>query len=158
MNVPGESWAPYRGVMADFDAVAAFAAAPVAVLGTTGAGGAPHLVPVVFALSDQSGDLLYTAVDAKPKSTHRLRRLANIEDNAAVSLLVDHYDEDWSRLWWVRLDGTATIHRDGDEIETGRALLRAKYDQYRRVELDGPVIEVRIHRWSSWRADPSLAG
>ncbi len=78
------------------------------------------------------------------------RRLANIEHNAAVNLLVDHYRDDWTRLWWVRVDGTAPIHRG--EMAAGYALLRAKYAQYRRVELDGPVITVRILRWSSWGA------
>jgi len=158
LNLPMSGpWEPYRGAMANFDAPGAFAAAPVAVLGTARDADAPHLVPVVFAMPDGRSDLLYTAVDAKPKSTQRLRRLANIERNAAVSLLVDHYDDDWSRLWWVRVDGHATIHRGGQEIATGYALLRAKYDQYRRVELDGPVITVRIRRWSSWQASSSLS-
>lgn len=149
---------PYPGAMTDFDAAAAFSAAPVAVLGTIGDDGAPHLVPVVFAVPDDRGDLLYTAVDAKPKSTQRLRRLANIEGNPAVSLLVDHYDADWTRLWWVRADGTATVHRSGEQMATGYAELRAKYAQYRRVELDGPVVTVQIHRWSSWQASPAAAG
>lgn len=140
--------------MADFDAAAAFAAAPVAVLGTTRADGSPHLVPVVFAVSERR-DLLYTAIDAKPKSTHRLARLVNIEHNPAVSVLVDHYDDDWAGLWWVRVDGCATVHRSGPEMATCYALLRAKYTQYRRVELDGPVITVQIQRWSSWRASSS---
>ncbi len=147
---------PYRGAMTEFDAAAAFAAAPVATLGTTRDNDAPHLVPVVFALPDGRSDLLYTAVDTKPKSTHRLQRLANIEHHAAVSLLVDHYDDDWTRLWWVRVDGSATIHRGGKEMATGYALLRAKYSQYRRVELDGPVVVVQIRRWSSWQSSPSL--
>lgn len=146
---------PYRGVMPDFDAAASFAAAPVATLGTTRDNGAPHLVPVVFALPDGRHDLLYTAIDAKPKSTHRLQRLANIERNAAVSLLADHYDDDWTRLWWVRADGSAAVHHSGPEVAIGYALLRAKYSQYRRLELDGPVIVVQIARWSSWRASPA---
>lgn len=136
--------------MATFDAAAAFAAAPVAVLATTRADRAPHLVPVVFAMPDGRTDLLYTAVDAKPKSTPHLQRLANIEHDDAVSLLVNHYDDDWTRLWWVRVDGAATIHHGGQEMSTGYALLRTKYAQYRRVGLDGPVIAVRIRRWSSW--------
>ena len=148
-------WEPYPGVMPDSDAAAAFAAAPVAVLGTTGAGAAPHLVPVVFALPEGRHDLLYTAIDAKPKSTQRLRRLLNIEANPTVSLLVEHYDDDWTRLWWVRADGTATIHHRGEQMATGYALLRAKYHQYQRIELDGPVVTVQITRWSSWRASPA---
>ena len=85
-----------------------------------GADGVPHLVPIVFAVSH---DVIYTAVDAKRKSTHRLRRMANIEANPTVSLIVDHYDEDWSQLWWVRADGTAEIHYSGEEMAT--ALFRA---------------------------------
>ncbi|MDY7000004.1 MAG: TIGR03668 family PPOX class F420-dependent oxidoreductase [Actinomycetota bacterium] len=127
-----------------------FSSSPVAVLGTAGADGAPHLVPVVFALPAGRTDVLYTAVDAKPKSTHRLRRLANIEANATVSLLVDHYEDDWSRLWWVRADGAATIHLHGEQVSTGHAALREKYSQYRQVALAGPVIAVTIGRWSSW--------
>jgi PPOX class probable F420-dependent enzyme len=136
--------------MPDFDGAPAFAAAPVAVLGTAGKDGAPHLVPVVFAVPVHRSDVVYTAVDAKPKSTQRLRRLANIERNPAVSLLVDHYDDDWTRLWWVRADGIATIHRSGEEMAAGYALLRAKYSQYSRVALDGPVVTVQIHHWASW--------
>jgi PPOX class probable F420-dependent enzyme len=133
-----------------FDASAAFAAAPVARLATAGADGVPHLVPVVFAMPEHRSDLLYTAVDSKPKTTQRLRRLVNIENNPAVSLLVDHYDDDWSTLWWVRADGIATIHHSGVEMATGYALLRAKYPQYERVGLDGPVVTVAISRISSW--------
>ncbi|KWX63272.1 TIGR03668 family PPOX class F420-dependent oxidoreductase [Mycobacterium sp. NAZ190054] len=134
----------------DRDVIAAFAAAPVAMLATVGADAVPHVVPVVFAVPEHRQDILYTAIDAKPKSTRRLRRLVNIEHNPAVSLLVDHYDDDWSRLWWVRADGVATIHHSGVEMATGYAQLRAKYPQYQRVELDGPVVTVEIRRWSSW--------
>jgi PPOX class probable F420-dependent enzyme len=136
--------------MPDFDGPAAFAGAPVAMLATADPGGVPHLVPVVFALPDNRSDILYTAVDAKPKTTRRLRRLANIERNPVVSLMVDHYDDDWSALWWVRADGVATIHHSGVEMATGYALLRSKYPQYQRVELDGPVVTVEIRRWASW--------
>ena len=110
----------------------------------------PHLVPVVFAVPDHRSDLLYTAVDAKPKTTQRLRRLVNIERNPAVSLLVDHYDDDWSQLWWVRADGVAAIHHSGVEMATGYALLRQKYRQYERLALDGPVVTIEVHRWASW--------
>src|SRR5689334_15405578 len=133
--------------MSEFDARERFATSPVAQLATAGADGIPHLVPVVFAVSN---DVIYTAVDAKRKSTQRLRRMANIDVNPAVSLLVDHYDDDWSRLWWVRADGTATIHRSGDEVAIGYAQLRAKYPQYERVALNGPVVSIRIRRWASW--------
>lgn len=136
--------------MTGFDAVEMFSSASVAVLATAGADGVPHLVPVVFAMPEGRSDLLYTAVDAKPKSTHRLRRLANIEANPVVSLLVDHYDSDWSRLWWVRADGEASIHLQGAQVAAGYALLRAKYPQYSRVELNGPVVAISIGHWACW--------
>ncbi|WP_343574944.1 TIGR03668 family PPOX class F420-dependent oxidoreductase [Mycobacterium sp.] len=135
--------------MTDFDPEACFAQSPVARLATAGADGRPHLVPVVFAVHAQ---LIFTAVDAKPKTTQRLRRLTNIEHNPQVSLLVDHYDEDWTQLWWVRADGAAAIHRDGDTVIVGRDLLRAKYAQYQWISLDGPMIAIAVQRWSSWRA------
>ncbi|MBB2989266.1 PPOX class probable F420-dependent enzyme [Mycolicibacterium iranicum] len=135
-----------------FDAIAAFASSPVAMLATAGPDAVPHVVPVVFAIPEHRTDILYTAVDAKPKTTQRLRRLVNIERNPTVSLLVDHYDPDWTQLWWVRADGAATIHHSGLEMANGYASLRAKYPQYRRVELDGPVVSVDIRRWSSWHA------
>ena len=136
--------------MAESDAVVAmFAESPVAMLATVGADGAPHLVPVVFAVHD---DVVYTAVDAKRKSTQRLRRLANIEATPTVSMLVDHYDDDWTQLWWVRADGIAAIHYSGEEMATGYALLRKKYLQYQRIALDGPVVTVDVQRWASWQA------
>jgi PPOX class probable F420-dependent enzyme len=136
--------------MAESDAVVAmFAESPVAMLATVGPDGAPHLVPVVFAVHD---DVVYTAVDAKRKSTQRLRRLANIEANPKVSMLVDHYDDDWTQLWWVRADGIAAIHYSGEEMATGYALLRKKYLQYQRIALDGPVVTVDVQRWASWQA------
>lgn len=135
--------------MVDFDPKARFAQAPVARLATVAPDGRPHVVPVVFAVDHE---VIYTAVDAKPKTTQRLRRLANIDGNPRVSLLVDHYAEDWTQLWWVRIDGIAAIHRDGDAMRAGRDLLRVKYDQYQSVPLNGPVIAVAIRRWSSWQA------
>jgi PPOX class probable F420-dependent enzyme len=102
--------------------------------------------------SAADGARIYTAVDAKRKSTHRLRRLANIAANPRVSLLVDHYDEDWTQLWWVRADGIAEIHDTGEEMAIGYALLRRKYRQYDRIALDGPVVSVDVQRWSSWQA------
>src|ERR1700750_1480829 len=84
-----------------------FASARVARLATADAGGVPHLVPIAFVVE---GATIYSAVDAKPKRTRALRRLANVRENPAVSLLVDHWDEDdWERLWWVRADGTGRV-------------------------------------------------
>lgn len=140
--------------MSEVDPRGRFACAPVARLATVTPGGVPHLVPVGFALRD---DTVYTAVDAKPKTTQRLRRLANIEDNPRVSLLVDHYAADWTQLWWVRADGVATIHRDGAEMQRGYDLLRAKYPQYQSVALTGPVIAVVVHRWVAWQAGSGRA-
>ena len=137
--------------MGEFDPRASFGRSPVARLATVTPDDVPHLVPVVFAL-DHDAETLYTAVDAKPKRTQRLRRLANIENNPQASLLVDHYCEDWSQLWWVRVDGVATIHHHGERMQTGYRLLRAKYPQYQSVVLNGPVIAVAVRRWSSWHA------
>jgi len=136
-------------VVVDFDPKASFGRAPVARLGTVAPDGTPHLVPVVFALHDE---VVYTAVDGKPKTTQRLRRLANIERHPLVSMLVDHYSSDWKQLWWVRIDGLAAIHHDGNALHAGHDLLRAKYAQYQSVPLNGPVIAVAIRRWSSWHA------
>jgi PPOX class probable F420-dependent enzyme len=123
-----------------------FVAARVARLATAGADGAPHLVPVTFAVD---GDRVYFAVDAKPKSSAHLRRLRNIEENPQVSLLVDEYSEHWERLWWVRADGRARVLSGA--VEEPRDLLRARYPQYADVALDGPVVEIAIVRWSGWR-------
>ena len=109
----------------------------------------PHLVPVVFAVAS---DAIYTAVDTKRKTTQRLRRLRNIEQNPRVSLLVDHYSVDWDELWWARADGVAEIHDRGEEMAVGFDLLRRKYHQYQRISLTGPVVKVAVDRWSSWHA------
>jgi len=133
------------------DARARFAAARVARLATVAADGRPHLIPVVFALA---GDTIYSAVDdAKPKATLRLRRLANIAANPAVSLLADHYAEDWSALWWVRADGVARVIDPGEPVAArARELLAARYQQYRDAPPPGPVIAVAVERWSGWAA------
>jgi len=131
------------------DARERFAAAQVACLATVSRLGKPHVVPVVFALVN---DVVYTAVDAKRKTTQRLQRLVNIEQNPQVSLLVDHYAEDWDQLWWVRADGKAEIHDHGEQMATGYDLLRRKYQQYQRISLTGPVIAITVSRWASWQA------
>ena len=121
--------------------------ARVGRLATVDEEGRPHLVPICFALE---GETLYSAVDEKPKRSKRLKRLENIRRHPQVAVLVDHYEEDWTRLWWVRLDGTARVLEDGPEREHGLALLLARYDQYRAEPPTGPVIAVRIDRWRGW--------
>ncbi|QUR65874.1 TIGR03668 family PPOX class F420-dependent oxidoreductase [Mycobacterium spongiae] len=143
--------------MGQFDPKAMFNQSPVARLATITPGGKPHLVPVVFAVGDDLGDaageaVIYTAVDAKPKTTQRLRRLTNIENNPHVSVLVDHYTDNWTQLWWIRADGLATIYRDGEAARAGYRLLRTKYSQYQSVSLSGPVIAVAVSKWTSWHA------
>jgi PPOX class probable F420-dependent enzyme len=133
------------------DARALFGAARVARLATVRPGGAPHLVPVCFALD---GDTAYSAVDAKPKRSERLARLANVQAEPRVALLADHYADDWTRLWWVRMDGRACELPDGDERRRALALLAERYPQYRAAPPAGPVLAVRAERWSGWRAAP----
>ncbi len=125
-----------------------FAAARVGRLATTGPAGRAHLVPIVFAVV---GDRVWTAVDAKPKRTRSLQRVANIEVDPRVSILVDHYDDDWSRLWWVRADGHASIV--GVEAAQGQrpiAMLASKYAQYVDQPPPGPLISIDVDVWTSW--------
>ncbi len=125
-----------------------FADARVLRLSTANAQGEPHLVPATFAVL---GDRVAIAVDHKPKRHGNLKRLRNIQENPAVSLLVDHFDEDWEQLWWVRADGRAKVLENVDADELVQALL-SKYDQYREQRPSGPVIEIRVSRWSGWVA------
>lgn len=127
-----------------------FEAAHVARMATVAADGTPHLVPIVFVLAD---DTVYSCVDDKPKRTKALARLKNIASTGRVCLLVDHYAEDWSRLWWVRVDGAAQVLA-GESAEGGAAidLLVAKYPQYAATRPSGPVIAVRNLRWREWAA------
>lgn len=127
-------------------------AARVARLATVDAEGRPHLVPVCFVLL---GDVVYSAVDDKPKRHPSLRRLANIEATGRASVLVDEYREDWSALWWVRLDGTGRAVEDPAERARAVAALCAKYPQYTTQPPTGPVLAVTIERWSAWSASPS---
>jgi PPOX class probable F420-dependent enzyme len=125
------------------------AGARVARLATVGLDGVPHLVPVCFAVID---DAAYIAVDQKPKRGPRLRRVANIEATGYACLLVDHYDEDWTRLWWVRLDGRGRVADDASEIDRALAGLIARYPQYEAQPPPGPVIAIDIRRWTGWSA------
>jgi PPOX class probable F420-dependent enzyme len=97
-------------------------------------------------------DTLYTALDAKPKRSRDLRRLRNIEGNPEVAVLVDEYHDDWSRLWWCRLDGRARVVSDGERFEIGLQRLAEKYRQYRDDPPAGPVIVVDVTAVSGWSA------
>ena len=120
-----------------------------ATLGTVDRAGRPHLVPIVFAYGEGR---LYTAVDRKPKSTRRLKRLHNIEANPGVSVLLDRYDDNWTRLWWIRIDGAARVIDSGPAFREGIALLTRKYQPYVDQPPPGPVIEVRVETIRAWSA------
>jgi PPOX class probable F420-dependent enzyme len=111
----------------------------------------PHLVPIVFVVAN---DTIYSAVDAKPKRTTALRRLANVAANPAVAVLADHYDDrDWDALWWVRADGLGRIlPPDDDEAVHAVTLLSDRYPQHREQRPAGPVLAVDVARWSGWTA------
>lgn len=131
---------------------ARFAEARVARLATLDSSGRPHLVPITFAVLDET---LCTVVDAKPKSSTRLRRLANIAANPQVSVLVDHYADDWDELWWARADGTARIVDVAPGDARTRAALAAladRYPAYREATPSGPLVLVDVRRWSGWSA------
>ena len=117
--------------------------ARVGRLATVTPAGRPHIVPVCFALHDGR---IVTAVDAKPKATTELARLENVRATGRAGLLVDHYEEDWTRLWWVRVDGPAAVLEDDAAIDA----LVAKYDQYRAQRPAGQVIEIAPETWRSW--------
>lgn len=125
------------------------AVARVAHLATVSAAGEPYLVPITFAVE---GDVIYFAVDAKPKRTTHLQRLKNIAANPQVAVLVDHYDEDWARLWWVRIDGRAEILAKASEVDRAIDLLAMRYVQYRKTRPAGPVVAITIDRISGWAA------
>jgi PPOX class probable F420-dependent enzyme len=126
------------------------ATARVARLGSVDRELGVHIVPVTFALV---GDTIVTAVDHKPKRSRRLRRVANIERNHNVTLLIDHYnDDDWTKLWWCRLSGRARVIYQGDEFERAVDALVSRYEQYEAVRPGGPVIRVDITQWTGWAA------
>ncbi len=107
------------------------------------------MVPFTFAVD---GDVVYTAIDAKPKSTTSLRRLRNIRDNPHVAVLADHYEDDWSALWWVRADGLAAVVSDAQAMAQPIRLLAERYSQYAASPPAGPVIVIRVDRWTGWSA------
>ncbi len=101
------------------------------------------------------GDVIYTAVDQKPKSGTNLKRLRNVSENASVSMLADRYSDDWETLWWVRADGRAAILADQRQMAEPLRLLASRYWQYRQAPPTGPVIVVTVERWSGWAAGPA---
>jgi PPOX class probable F420-dependent enzyme len=122
---------------------------PVGRLATVGSNGAPHVVPICYALD---AAVLYTPIDEKPKREGRLRRLHNIEANPRVQVLIDRYDDDWSLLRYVQLRGQSELLEAGSEHARAIGLLRARYEQYRSMDLEHrPVIAVRIERVVEWR-------
>jgi PPOX class probable F420-dependent enzyme len=131
-------------------------AARVARLATVDAGGRPHLVPVCFVLisggGDPDRDRVYIAVDHKPKRGPDLRRTANLRATGQACLLIDRYDEDWSQLWWVRLDGSGGELHDPAEAVRALDLLAVKYPQYRADRPDGPVLRIDIDGYRGWSA------
>jgi PPOX class probable F420-dependent enzyme len=141
------------------DARRRFAGVRVARLATVSPDGRPHVVPFTFALGSRargagSGpeDHIYSAVDAKPKSTNDLRRLRNIRAHPRVAVLADHYEDDWDGLWWVRADGQAAILDDPVTMAPALALLAGRYPQYREHPPGGPVISIHVDRWTGWTA------
>jgi PPOX class probable F420-dependent enzyme len=134
-----------------------FAGSPVARLATAGPDGRPHLVPIVFALAEGTvggtvggADTIYHGVDAKPKRHTALRRLANLDANPHAAVLVDHYEDDWDALWWVRADGTARdVDPAGAEGRRALALLVARFPRY---QLRGRLVAIDVIRWSGWSA------
>jgi len=126
---------------------ARFASSAVARLATVRPDGAPHLVPVVFAAA---GDTVWLAIDAKPKRTTQLQRLTNLRREPRCALLVDHYEEDWGRLWWVRADGLGVVIDDPDPGHPGLAALVERHTQYRTQPPSGPLVVVSVERWSGW--------
>ncbi len=133
------------GTVAAGTAVAGTAVAGTAVAGTV----APHVIPITFALE---GDRIVSAVDAKPKTTRQLQRLRNIRASPGVAVLADHYEDDWTRLWWVRADGRACVLDDPAAMAGPIRALVQRYPQYRDQPPSGPVISIAVERWTGWAA------
>jgi PPOX class probable F420-dependent enzyme len=98
------------------------------------------------------GDTLYSAVDAKPKRSRTLRRIENARLDSSVAVLVDHYEEDWERLWWIRLRGRARVLDGGEEATHALELLRVKYEQYTDAPPGTPVLAIDVDEWRGWDA------
>jgi PPOX class probable F420-dependent enzyme len=130
-------------------------AARVGRLATIDPDGRPHVVPICFAVA---GDRIVSVVDQKPKRTLQLRRLENVRRHPDVQLVVDHFDDDWSALWWVRVSGRGRVLDRGTSREDAVDLLTHKYEQYREERPDGPVLVIDIDRISAWEASAGGAG
>ena len=128
------------------------ASAPVGRLATVRTDGRPHVVPICFVITE---DVVYSAVDDKPKRHGQLQRLSNVRATGTASLLIDEYYEDWSRLWWVRLDGRARVVESPSEIERAIRSLSDKYPQYRDQPPTGPVLALDVEGWVGWSGSVS---
>jgi PPOX class probable F420-dependent enzyme len=137
--------------MTEEEALRRLAAARVGRLASITADGRPHVVPICFAVA---GDRIVSVVDHKAKRTLELRRLDNVRHHPEVQLVVDHYDDDWSNLWWVRVSGDARIVDDGEERDDAIGLLAEKYQQYRETRPAGAVLQIRVTEITSWEASP----
>jgi PPOX class probable F420-dependent enzyme len=118
-------------------------------LGTIGSDGGPRVLPVCFTWA---GDVVWTAIDAKPKRTEEPQRLRDIDANPKASFTVDRWDEDWSRLAWLQARGEARVLGEGDETERVLSALADKYSQYASTPLTGPVIRIDVESWVGWSA------
>ena len=128
-----------------------FADARVARVATIDPDGSPNMVPFCFVLD---GNVLYTSVDHKPKEERRLRRVDNLLRDPRVTVLVDHYEEDWPRVWWVRMRGAGRVVEDPREEERANRLLEEKYPQYADDPPPGPVVAIEMREWRGWSYSP----
>jgi PPOX class probable F420-dependent enzyme len=128
-----------------------FASSPVARLSTVRPDGRPHVVPIVFALV---GDTVFSAVDTKRKRSTSLQRLVNVRAEPRCALLVDHYDDDWDRLWWVRADGHGEVVDVPPAGHPGIQALVQRFSQYRNEPPSGPLLVVTVQRWTGWTSTP----
>ena len=125
-------------------------------LATADVKGQPHVIPVCYAFD---GESIYSVLDAKPKTTplKNLRRVRNILANPQVSLVVDHYDEDWKQLQYILVSGNAEMLESGEEWAQAIANLRQKYPQYKSMDLNNsPVIKINPARYSPWSFQPEF--
>ncbi|AZM47490.1 TIGR03668 family PPOX class F420-dependent oxidoreductase [Streptomyces sp. WAC 06738] len=132
-----------------------FIGSPVARLATADRAGVPHVVPITFAVD---GDVIVFAVDHKPKRTTDLRRLRNIAENPAVSVIADHYADDWASLWWARADGRAEIREDDAGRLPAVDLLQQKYRQYEEAPPPGAVVAIHVVTWTGWAFTDNTKG